>query len=170
MMALAHRCCCIHGAHGTRQGRRHVRYRRALQFAQHGRFASTASSWYARASRSLRCRSNLRWHANCCAGNITMGLCPPGTQATADMRFCEPCKGDDFNLVAGGVCRPCPMGAKCTAGDHLEALPDWWCVQMPDACWLFSHASVLRQACFKHFCHFVLLPVALFVSVGTGRR
>ena len=57
-----------------------------------------------------------------------MGLCPPGTQATVDMRFCEPCKGDDFNLVAGGVCRPCPLGAKCTAGSHLEALPDWWCV------------------------------------------
>jgi len=48
---------------------------------------------------------------------------------TVDMRFCEPCKGDDFNLVAGGICQPCPMGAKCTAGDRLEALPDWWCVR-----------------------------------------
>ena len=64
-----------------------------------------------------------------CAGNITMGPCPPGTQVTVGMRFCEPCKGDDFNLVAGGICQPCPMGAKCTAGDRLEALPDWWCVR-----------------------------------------
>ena len=57
-----------------------------------------------------------------------MAPCPPGTQASADLRFCEPCKGGDFNLKAGGTCRPCPMGADCPAGDRLEALPDWWCV------------------------------------------
>ena len=56
-----------------------------------------------------------------------MAPCPPGTQASADLRFCEPCKGGDFNLQAGGTCRPCPMGADCPAGDRLEALPDWWC-------------------------------------------
>ena len=71
-----------------------------------------------------------------------MGLCPPGTQATVDMRFCEPCKGDDFNLVAGGVCRPCPMGAKCTAGNRLEALPDWWCVPVRFACRPSAQASI----------------------------
>lgn len=76
-------------------------------------------------------------------GNITMGLCPPGTQATVDMRFCEPCKGDDFNLVAGGMCRPCPMGAKCTAGNRVEALPDWWCVPMREPCQPFTQAAAL---------------------------
>ena len=70
-----------------------------------------------------------------------MGPCPPGTQATVDMRFCEPCKGDDFNLVAGGTCRPCPLGAKCTAGDRLEALPDWWCV-LSHAAFKHAHSGV----------------------------
>ena len=90
-----------------------------------------------------------------------MGLCPPGTQATVDMRFCEPCKGDDFNLVAGGVCRPCPMGAKCTAGNRLEALPDWWCVPVRFACRPSAQASIFfvagarqtpRPFCFRARC------------------
>ena len=111
-------------------------------------------------------------HSRCApSGNITMGLCPPGTQATVDMRFCEPCKGDDFNLAAGGVCRPCPMGAKCTAGNRLEALPDWWCVPVREACHPPTQAlTVLRQARIKHLCHLVLVPDALVLPVWTQRR
>ena len=94
-----------------------------------------------------------------------MGPCPPGTQATVDMRFCEPCKGDDFNLVAGGVCRPCPLGAKCIAGDHLEALPDWWCVPK-HAALKRSRSRVEQQACCKYFCDLVLVSYAFGVPLG----
>jgi hypothetical protein len=59
-------------------------------------------------------------------GNFTIAPCPPGTQASSDLRFCEPCKGGEFNLLAGGTCLACPMGATCPAGDRLEALPNWW--------------------------------------------
>lgn len=99
-----------------------------------------------------------------------MGPCPPGTQVTVDMRFCEPCKGDDFNLVAGGVCRPCPMGAKCTEGYRIEALPDWWCVLAHVACRSSTQAPLLPQACCKHFGHSVLVSAALLLSVGAGCR
>ena len=99
-----------------------------------------------------------------------MGLCPPGTQATVDMRFCEPCKGDDFNLVPGGVCRPCPMGAKCTAGNRLEALPDWWCVcsasRVPT---VRSSVDLLCQARIKYLVYPVLVPNALVVPVWAKR-
>lgn len=98
-----------------------------------------------------------------------MGPCPPGTQVTVDKRFCEPCKGDDFNLVAGGVCRPCPMGAKCTDGYRIEALPDWWCVLVHAVYLPSTQAPLLPQACCKYFGHLVLVSAALLLSVGAGR-
>ncbi len=60
--------------------------------------------------------------------NVTIAPCPPGTQVAADLRQCMPCKlGSEFNLKAGGVCKPCPMGAFCPEPDKLLSQPHWWC-------------------------------------------
>ena len=58
---------------------------------------------------------------------ITVAPCAPGTQVSANGRTCDSCKANtEFNLQAGGTCRPCPLGASCPSPNVLSALPDWW--------------------------------------------
>ena len=59
--------------------------------------------------------------------NITVAPCAAGTQVSSDGRSCDACKANaEFNLQAGGTCRPCPLGGACPTPTVLQALPDWW--------------------------------------------
>ena len=59
--------------------------------------------------------------------NITVAPCAAGTQVSSDGRACDACKANaEFNMQAGGTCKPCPLGGSCPSPTVLQALPDWW--------------------------------------------
>ena len=59
--------------------------------------------------------------------NLSLALCPPGTEAASTLLSCTPCTATQFNLESGGMCLPCPVGALCPAPqDSLWAEQDYW--------------------------------------------
>lgn len=52
--------------------------------------------------------------------------CRVGEQAVAGSELCVACPADSYSLDTSGVCKPCPIGARCPGGAVILAAKGYW--------------------------------------------